>query len=405
MSGSAAYDVVCVGGGLGGAALARGLAQAGASVLVLERTRAFSDRVRGEVLVPWGCVEAQRLGLLDLLRDGCGHDLTSWAISVGGTEVMRRAIADGNETGLPVVTWFHPDMQDIVLRAAQQAGAEVRRGASVTQVLPGRPPRVRFRTAGADVEREARLVVGADGRGSSMRGWGGFEVASDPQRRFFAGVLLEGMSAPEDTMHSRFAPDRGLMSWVFPQGGGRVRAYVGYHAASDFERLSGERDRERFIETSIDLGVPREEFEGARISGPLATFDGTDNWVEHPYRDGVALVGDAAATSDPTWGQGMSLALRDVRVLLGRLAASDDWDAAGHAYAEEHQRTYAACHRCDNWYTDLLLEIGPEAESLRARCFPRLLEDRTRLPLTPLVGPELAPADEEMRRRFFAEDA
>ena len=101
----------------------------------------------------------------------------------------------------------------------------------------------------------------------------------------------------------------------------------------------------------------------------------------------------------------MSLTLRDVRVLLAKLAASDDWDAAGHAYAEEHQRGYAACHRCDNWYTDLLLEIGPEAEALRARSFPKLVEDRTRLPLTPFVGPELATADEAMRRRFFAEDA
>jgi 2-polyprenyl-6-methoxyphenol hydroxylase-like FAD-dependent oxidoreductase len=49
------------------------------------------------------------------------------------------------------------------------------------------------------------------------------------------------------------------------------------------------------------------------VAGPLATFDATDNWVEHPYANGVAPIGDAASTSDPTWGQGMSLALRDVR--------------------------------------------------------------------------------------------
>ena len=38
--------------------------------------------------------------------------------------------------------------------------------------------------------------------------------------------------------------------------------------------------------------------------GPLATFDRADTWVEHPYKEGVVLVGDAAATTDPTYGQG-----------------------------------------------------------------------------------------------------
>jgi menaquinone-9 beta-reductase len=46
--------------------------------------------------------------------------------------------------------------------------------------------------------------------------------------------------------------------------------------------------------------------------GPLASFDVSDTWVEHPYRDGVALLGDAAATTDPTYGQGL-LSLYAVR--------------------------------------------------------------------------------------------
>ena len=58
--------------------------------------------------------------------------------------------------------------------------------------------------------------------------------------------------------------------------------------------------------------------------------------MNHPYRDGVALLGDAAAASDPTHGQGLSLTLRDARVLRDHLLRSSDWDAAGNAYAVEH---------------------------------------------------------------------
>ena len=47
------YDVVVVGGGVGGAAVAYRLAVAGFVVLVLEQTRTYRDRVRGDVMYPW----------------------------------------------------------------------------------------------------------------------------------------------------------------------------------------------------------------------------------------------------------------------------------------------------------------------------------------------------------------
>jgi 2-polyprenyl-6-methoxyphenol hydroxylase-like FAD-dependent oxidoreductase len=398
------YDVVTVGGGLGGAALAKVMAEAGCRVLVLERAKDFKDRVRGEVLVPWGCVEARRLGLYEALRGIGGHDLGYWAVDVDGTKIMDRDVVATSPVGLPVMTFFHPDMQAAVLRAAVDAGAEVRRGARVVGAKPGARPTVTFEHEGRSHEIAARLVVAADGRGSAARAWGGFEVRSDPQRRFFAGVLFENLPAPEDTLYSRFLPSEGLISWIFPQGGGRVRAYVGYHAASGFPRLQGEADVPRFIETSIRTGVPAQYFAGATVAGPLATFDGTDNWVEHPYRNGIALIGDAAATSDPTWGQGMSITARGVRVLTENLKSSEDWDAAAHAYANSHDQGYSTCRTCDNWYTDLLLEIGPQADALRAQALPRLLADLTRMPDTAVSGPEAAPVDERSRRRFFGEE-
>ena len=66
------YDLITVGGGLAGAALARSLAQEGARVLVLEREREFRDRVRGELVHPWGVAEARKLGIYDLLKHTCG---------------------------------------------------------------------------------------------------------------------------------------------------------------------------------------------------------------------------------------------------------------------------------------------------------------------------------------------
>jgi 2-polyprenyl-6-methoxyphenol hydroxylase-like FAD-dependent oxidoreductase len=135
----------------------------------------------------------------------------------------------------------------------------------------------------------------------------------------------------------------------------------------------------------------------------LATFDGAEVWVEHPYKHGVVLIGDAAATSDPTWGQGLSLTVRDVRVLRDRLLGHEDWDAAGHAYAAEHDRYYRVIHTVDNWLTEVLLAIGPDAEARRAKALPLIAQDATRVPDHYISGPEL-PLNDTIRQRFFGEE-
>jgi hypothetical protein len=81
--------------------------------------------------------------------------------------------------------------------------------------------------------------------------------------------------------------------------------------------------------------------------------------VSAPRYDIVTVgggLGGAAATSDPTCGQGMSLTLRGVRTLRDLPSASDDWDAAGHAYACEHQRYATAVRTVDDWYSRLFVE-------------------------------------------------
>jgi 2-polyprenyl-6-methoxyphenol hydroxylase-like FAD-dependent oxidoreductase len=122
-----------------------------------------------------------------------------------------------------------------------------------------------------------------------------------------------------------------------------------------------------------------------------------------PYREGIALIGDAAATSDPTWGQGLSLALRDARVLTDFLRADDDWDAAAHAYAAEHDRYYGVIHSVEDWQTQVLLERGPQADEIRKRALPKLTTDPLRLPDHIISGPDI-PLDASLRARFFGND-
>jgi 2-polyprenyl-6-methoxyphenol hydroxylase-like FAD-dependent oxidoreductase len=150
--------------------------------------------------------------------------------------------------------------------------------------------------------------------------------------------------------------------------------------------------------------MPAEYFEGAQAAGPLATFEGAPCWVDHPYKSGLALIGDAAAHTDPSWGQGLALALRDVRELRDALTANDDWDAAGHAYAEAHDRVFGAVHTVDDWLTQFFYESGPEADARRERAFPLIAQDPTRVPDLGFSGPDGVDLSDAARRRFFAEE-
>src|SRR5262245_31846050 len=69
------YDLVIVGAGIGGSALAATMAKAGARALALEASAEFPDRVRGEWIAPWGVSEVKRLGLYDLLVAAGGHHI------------------------------------------------------------------------------------------------------------------------------------------------------------------------------------------------------------------------------------------------------------------------------------------------------------------------------------------
>ena len=53
------YDIITVGGGLGGAALAKSMAEHGVRVLVVEREKRLKDRIRGELMSPWGVAETK----------------------------------------------------------------------------------------------------------------------------------------------------------------------------------------------------------------------------------------------------------------------------------------------------------------------------------------------------------
>jgi 2-polyprenyl-6-methoxyphenol hydroxylase-like FAD-dependent oxidoreductase len=144
--------------------------------------------------------------------------------------------------------------------------------------------------------------------------------------------------------------------------------------------------------------VPGDWLDSLRIEGPLAGFESACWWVDRPYRDGVALIGDAAAAPDPFFGNGLSLSLRDVRVLSQRLLGSPDWDAAARSYAREHDHYFTSLHTLEQWATVARYSVGPETQP--ARDFARMALAQGDAPDIVGRGPD-QPADAAARRKFL----
>ena len=68
-----------------------------------------------------------------------------------------------------------------------------------------------------------------------------------------------------------------------------------------------------------------------------------------------------------------------------------------------HDKDFSAINRVTGWLTDLLYEVGPEADSRREHAFALMASDRSRNPDYIALGPD-SPSDENARRKMFGED-
>ncbi len=395
------YDLITIGGGIAASSLAKVMADAGHRVLVVERETSFRDRVRGEYMSPWGVAETKTLGVFDALKAAGAHDVPKFDLRLGPPGEPRD-FRNTTPQQHPAMSFYHPEAQEALIALAAAAGAEVRRGVTASDVRPGSPPSVDLRDGDAPTTLTARLTVGADGRSAMSRRVMAESVRPKRQGRLIAGALLDGVASPEDTALLTIDLASGRVGFIFPQGGGRARAYSAFRG-DDAERLAGEGAYDRFVEACVGTGIGAESYANATPQGPLATFECTADVVPHPYRDGVVLIGDAAAMTDPTWGQGLALGFRDARVLSGHLLANDDWSTAADSYAADHDQHANTMVSVETWLSELFLDGGPEADARRARALPLMAADPTRVPDHLTSGPDL-PFDDSVRQRLFGEE-
>ena len=391
-------DLVVIGGGIAGLALALATVREGVDVVVLEREGQYRDRVRGETLLPWGVAEALRLGLEPVLLEAGGGYVTQL---VPYDETTEPAVAEANPIALSAVLpgvpgafdVGHPEACAALAEAATAAGARLRRGVGDVQVRAGNRPTVAYQQDSDGHEVECRLVVGADGRGSAVRRQIGLSLQETKPRILGGGLLVSDVEGwPEDKEFIGTEDD--VLFYCFPRPGGLARLYL-FHDLADRGKYGGPGRPAEFLAAFRRRCLPPgDAIAAATVAGPCAFYPMNDSWMDWPGVEGCVLIGDAAGWSDPILGQGLSVALRDARIVADALLDSDDWSCGAFAsYASERQERMRRLRVAARIATLLRCTFTPEGRRRRAAWRTGLAEDpMLRGFLTAVqAGPERAP--------------
>ena len=390
-------QIVIVGGGIGGGALATVLARHDIDVVVLERETIYPDRVRGEFIVPWGVSELKRLGLLDLLYE---HGAFHTQRYVPYDENWSPARAEARAVDL---TKIHPDapgplcighpaMCGIFSAAAIAAGAVVLKGVKDVVCSPGGSPVVSFMHDDKKLELKPRLIVGADGRNSTVRKQLGFRAEADQPHNLLGGMLVANVPDwPRDLQ--AIGTEERFHFLVFPQGKDLVRLYACYDFA-DKSRFAGPDKRERLLEAFRLKCLPLADAIAAGTPvGPFNSYSNEDHWIDNPIAAGAILIGDAAGHNDPILGQGVSIALRDVRLVSEILLSGEQgWEPNDFApYVAERRERMRRLRIVGRLASQIRVEFGPGARERRARVGQRSANGYLSPLAASLLGPERLP--------------
>lgn len=321
--GSMTYDVLIVGGGLNGPALALALAQGGVSVAICDALppedraddnfdgRSYALAIASQRLLKalgvWEAVSQQTQPILKILAtDGrVGSGPSPLALGFDHAEIEEGPM------GYMIEDRF---LRRALMSAMDTAGIDHRAGTkAVAQTVTPAGVSVTL----ADGEKlSARLLVGADGRRSGVAARAGLKRMGWDYGQTALVSAIEHDLPHNGVAHQFFMPSGPLA--ILPLTGNRS-SIVWSEKTKQAQAITGLDDngylnalRPRFGDFLGDLRLV-----GKRFSYPLSL-----SMTYEMVAPRIALVGDAAHGVHPVAGQGLNLGFRDIGALAEILITS-----------------------------------------------------------------------------------
>ena len=327
------YDVIIIGAGLGGSALATHLARAGFQVLLLEAKAVPRHKLCGEFL----SVEVARLfkdlGVLDDVKAVGAHAITRTKVTAMGGQAFEVPLP-GTALGLSRYR-----LDALLVDAARAAGAQVRMGLPATTIAGDLAHGFEVQTREAIFS--GHVVVGAYGRRSAMDRQLARPFLKETTPWVAFKAHYSGVSLPH--LIELHAFPGGYCSVSHVEEGLTNACWIGH---VDYLKAA-DGDPERLIDQTLRLNAHLD----ARFSKMERQFEGflsvgqVSFAIKGTFERDVGMVGDAAGMIAPMFGDGMAMALQSAalaaREIAGFLSKTGDASAFRASYDASWRRAFA----------------------------------------------------------------
>lgn len=358
-------EVIVIGAGLAGSSLAAALARRGHDVLLVEQKELPRHKVCGEFLSPESLHSLRTLGLYDQVAR-----LSPWPMSEA--KLVGRS---GRHLTLPLpdTAWgvSRYSLDQALLEAAREAGAEIRTGVAASHISP-LPGGRGYAVAVGRSWINARAVLAAWGR-QTLPGLRAHEPP--PKHRAWVGVKRHYTDLPAGQAVELYFVDGGYVG-LAPVEGWRLNcsALISQPA---FQRAGGG------VDAFLAHACRQNPALAARLDSgrPVAATDKAVSGVDTGRRPipwtMLPLLGDAAAMIPPLAGDGMAMALRTAELSLPLVEQYLAGHLSREQWAERFTRAYHAeftrrLHLARLVQQGLVHPLAGESVLLLGRLLPRL---------------------------------
>jgi 2-polyprenyl-6-methoxyphenol hydroxylase-like FAD-dependent oxidoreductase len=308
------YDAIVVGARCAGSPTAMLLARRGYRVLVVDRARFPSDTISTHIVQPLAAAALKRWGLLDrLVATGC-PPMHTYSYDFGPVTISGTPGTEDSPVGYCPRRTI---LDKLLVDAAAEAGAEIREGFTVEEILVEDGTVVGIRGHAKDGEtfiERARVVIGADGRHSLVAEAVEPDQYNEKQTLLAAYYSYWSGLPTNGRFETYIRPNRGFAA--APTHDGLTMIVLGW-PYGEFDE--NKKDVEGNFLATLGL-VPEfaERLKGAKRQSKIAGAV-VPNFFRKPYGPGWTLVGDAGYTKDPITAQGIKDAFRDAELCVNAL--------------------------------------------------------------------------------------
>lgn len=313
------YDVIVVGAGIFGSAMATTLARQGRDVLLIERDFSEPDRIVGELLQPGGVRALELLGLRDCLEGIDAVKVEGYQCIYHGESVKIPYTIRENNTAYEGRSFHHGKFVQSLRAAALCEQNVTRLEATASRIISDAADVAVGVKTSAGEHYWAPLTIVADGCFSKFRS--SYIKKKPVVRSNFVGLVLKDADMP--------APNHGH---VILDGKSPVLVYqIGTHDTRILIDIQGQMpslgngDLKKYLETEVLPTLP----EKLRPSLKAAIEEQRPRSMPNSFlppslndTPGLLMFGDAMNMRHPLTGGGMTVALNDVLLLSELLSPS-----------------------------------------------------------------------------------